>query len=117
MSWKGFGKRIEQAILDRQSQIGQRLTLGGIGDAVAKRERRTKPYGVSTVAGWLDERNEPTLATFTALAAELNTTPEWLAFGAHTLVYTKEHPNAEPVLVTPPKQAQVSGSRRGPRRP
>lgn len=110
MSWKGFGKRIEQAILDRQSQIGQRLTLGGIGVAVAKRERRDKPYGTSTVSAWIDETNEPTLATFEALAAELGTTPSWLAFAeTHEVRVYRETPRDEP---TAPAASQAPPKRR-----
>jgi len=114
VSWRGFGKRIGQAILDRQSQIGHRLTLGEIGVAVAKREKRSKPYGVSTVAAWIEERNEPTLAAFAALAAELGTTPGWLAFSEKpdVRVYVKQSEEAEPVLVEEPQRGpMVAGAK------
>jgi len=81
VSRQGYGRRIEQALLDRQSQIGERLTLEWLGAEVGKLEKRKEgAYTQAAVSSWVSERNEPSLVTFKALAEALHTTPEWLAF-------------------------------------
>lgn len=68
----------------------------------------------ATVGQWEGGKKEPRrLALIVKLAKLLHTTPEWLAFGARPLVYTKEHANAEEVLVEahPTRPARVVGKR------
>ena len=83
VTWQGYGKRIEQSILDLQSQIGRRLTYDEIGEAIARVEKRREgAYGQPAVSAWIAQRNEPTLATLEAMAVVFgHRDASWLAFG------------------------------------
>jgi transcriptional regulator with XRE-family HTH domain len=75
---QGYGARVAQAILDRASQIGERLTYARVGADVAAAEGRGKPYTSAAVSEWIQERSEPTIRTFRALAKVLDKPVEWL---------------------------------------
>ena len=77
MAHKGFGERIEQAILYHASQIGERVTLKAFGRAVGVRDRG-RAYSTSAVSEWIQERSEPTIRTFRVMAAITGKPVEWL---------------------------------------
>jgi hypothetical protein len=76
----GYGRRIEQAIL-LYSSVHGRTSLDVWGKLVAEAEGRAKPYGKSTVVGWINEDSEPELSVFYAMAAVAGGDPSWYAFG------------------------------------
>lgn len=86
----GYGPRIEQAILDLQSQIGRRLNQDQVGEIVAGVLRRPESFTASTVNGWIKERSEPTLSVFLALAALSGRQAAWIAFGDRGVVTDAE---------------------------
>lgn len=78
----GFGSRIEQAILDYQSQIGERVTLARFATEVGEaEEERRRAYRASTVSEWIRERGEPSLRAFLAIEAVTGVRAEYLMLG------------------------------------
>ncbi len=59
----------------RAARQAKRITLAGLGAALSP------PRGRGIVCEWEKGRCEPSLATVEQLAAVLNVTPCWLAFG------------------------------------
>lgn len=79
---RGIGKRIELAILLYRSRVDARATQAGIARLVGEAEAgRGKGYSGSTLTEWIQERNEPRLSAFEALAAVLGGDPWWYAWG------------------------------------
>jgi hypothetical protein len=76
---RGWGKRIEKAILLYSSANG-RTSLGRIGELVASFEGREKPYAPPTVSEWISEKNEPTIAAFEAMAQVFDCDPWWIVW-------------------------------------
>jgi hypothetical protein len=81
---KGWGERIYQAILGLGVKRKERITYGTFGELVAKAEQppRKKPYSPQTVAAWIEERGEPSIAAFAAMAKVCGLPEAWLPFGA-----------------------------------
>lgn len=77
---RGHGQRIQQGVHIYRSQHDG-ATYDDIGRRVAEVEGRERPYGKSTVSGWISEQNEPRLSTFDALAVVLGGDPYWYAWG------------------------------------
>lgn len=77
MAHKGFGERIEQAILFYASQKGSRVTLKAFGREVGIRDRG-RGYTTSAVSEWIQERAEPGIRTFRVMAAITGRPVEWL---------------------------------------
>lgn len=75
----------------------QRIKQARLALALKRREEINKTriaerMGVSdvTVGYWEKGRSEPDIATFVKLAAVLETSPGWLAFGERPIVYERE---------------------------
>lgn len=65
----GQGKRIQQLVLDLAAKLNRRITLADFGEMVGRAEKgRGKPYSATAVSEWIQERNEPTIAAFQAMA-------------------------------------------------
>lgn len=77
MALFGFGARINQALLDRSSQIGRRYTQEEFAAEVGMAERG-KPYTGAAVTDWIKERRTPDLPTFRAMATVLQRPMAWL---------------------------------------
>lgn len=89
----GHGRRIEQAIFDRQSALGRRYTQSEFGRDVGMR-LRGKPLGRSTLVDWIAERNQPSLEAFAAMEAVLERPGirVYLAFGVWPQEKAPAHP-------------------------
>ena len=99
---RGIGKRIELAILLYRSRVDPRASQAEIARLVGEAEAgREKGYSGSTLTEWLQERNEPRLAAFDALAEVLGGDPWWYAWG----------------VGSPPPNPMVEGLQLAPRRP
>lgn len=105
MPLPGQGKRIEQLVFDLSAKLGRRITLAEFGELVGKAESgRNRPYSKSGVSEWIQERNEPTLAAFVAMAvvSAKHTPPgrsrEWIIFGDEETV---------PMLAAVPAQSDA----------
>lgn len=77
----GFAGRLQRAILQYQSQIGRRVTYEELASLVSKAEGRKPPYAKSAFSEWVQGRSEPKLTAIRAIAAVLNVSAAWLAFG------------------------------------
>lgn len=75
----GYGDRIFAGLLSYQSVHG-RTSLEAVGERVATLEKRAKPYSKAAVSDWMNERSEPSLRTFMALARLFGGMPSWYAF-------------------------------------
>lgn len=80
---KGFGRRLQNILLELQALRGERLTLAEFGSLVAQAESppREKPYTPGTVSGWINEESEPTLSVIVAIAKISGKHPSQVAFG------------------------------------
>ncbi len=79
---KGLAARMFQAQHHREGQLGHKLVLREIGEAVARAAGLDEPVAPSVVRRWLIAQQEPRgLAVWRALAAALGVDPGWLAFG------------------------------------
>lgn len=76
---RGWGERIERAILLYAAANG-RTSLERVGELVASFEGRDRPYRAPTVSEWISEKNEPTIATFEAMAQVFDCDPWWLVW-------------------------------------
>lgn len=96
--------RLKQARLDLAAKVGREI----------KKPEIAQKMGVSpvTVGYWEAGEREPNLDTFVKLAKVLDTTPEWIAFGAKPLVYTKvEKSEAATASASPASDARRAGKR------
>ena len=79
---RGIGKRLELAILLYRSRVGPKVNQAEIARLIGEAEEgRGRGYSGSTLTEWLQERNEPRLATLEAMAAVLGGDPWWYAWG------------------------------------
>lgn len=77
----GWGARIETCVLQIQALRRERLSLDAFGELVAKQMGRDQPFKKASVSQWISEVNEPTIATFDAIAALAQCEPSWIVWG------------------------------------
>lgn len=79
---KGFGQRIEQAILELSAERKERISLARFGELVGNAEvGRKKPYSATGVSAWIRERGEPGLRAFDAMEAVTGKPSYWFSYG------------------------------------
>lgn len=117
MPLPGQGKRIQQLILELAAALGKRVTLEDYGTYVGKAESgRGKPWSKGAVSEWIQDRNEPGVATFVAMAAvSRKHTPQkrsftWIVLG------TDEEDNVEVLPAVPAKSEAEKAAAKKPSR-
>lgn len=79
---EGLTARMFRAQHHREGQLGHKLVLREIGEAVARELGRSEPLAPSVIARWLNGSQEPKgIAEWAALAKTFQVDPGWLAFG------------------------------------
>jgi hypothetical protein len=96
----GQGKRIQQLVLDLTARLNRRVTLAEFGDMVGRAEKgRSKPYSATGVSEWIQERNEPSIAAFQAMAKLSGRSFLWVTLG-------EEEKERLPILPAVPAQTE-----------
>jgi transcriptional regulator with XRE-family HTH domain len=74
-------ERIFLARLELSALLGERVSQGDLGSAVAKRLGKNRPISAATVSRWESGAAVPTLGTLEAIAQTCGVDPGWLGFG------------------------------------
>src|SRR4051812_11905370 len=92
----GYGERIRQTIRELAVRKGRKYTATEFAHDVGMAERE-RPYSSGTLGEWTSERNEPSLATFMAMAVVAgHRHAGWLAFNIAEGRELAEHQPALP---------------------
>lgn len=114
----GYGERIRRAVLLWQGKSGRKATLADVGARVAVMIGRDKPFTAGTVSGWVEERSEPPLAVFLAIAQWAGVHVGYLAFGdvgkdaAETFQPATETPEGYYADVTKPAAPKAAAAKK-----